>query len=61
MSNSSIQCRSCGRTLAKRHHSGNITFEVGIRIVMLKYGRVQAKCPCGDARAFLPEQPKKAA
>lgn len=62
MSTSAIRCRrpDCGHLIAKLHHSGNIQFEVGIRVVMLKDGRVQAVCTCGTARAFFPERKKAA-
>lgn len=63
MSNSQIQCRNpeCRHTIALRHHTGNIQFAVGIRVVMLKDGRIQAVCPCGTARAFVPDKVKQAA
>lgn len=61
MSRSAIACRSCSHVLARKHHSGNITFEVGIRVVLLRDGRVQAQCPCGDARVVAPSRMKRAA
>lgn len=63
MSTSAIQCRrpDCGHIIARRHHSGNVQFETGVRVVMLKDGRIQAVCPCGTARAFVPDRDRRAA
>ena len=61
MSRSFIECRKCSHKLARRHHSGNLAFEVGIRLVLLKGGRLQAKCPCGEVRVFYAESDQKAA
>ena len=61
MSTSSIECRECGNVVAKRHHSGRVNFEVGIRVVLLKDGRVQAVCPCGGTRVIVSDSQRRAA
>lgn len=61
MSTSSIECRDCGNVVAKRHHTGNVRFEVGVRVVLLKDGRVQAECPCGSTRVIVSDSQRKAA
>lgn len=61
MSKSTIACRDCGHTLACKHHTGNVSIEVGIRVVVLADGRVQAKCPCGSARVIVTDRAKRAA
>lgn len=61
MSATPIQCRECGNTLAKHHHSGNIKIERGVPVVLLRDGRVQVQCPCGDTRVIVPDRMKTAA
>lgn len=61
MSQSAIQCRSCHRILAQRHHSGRIAFQDGVRVVMLANGNVEATCSCGATRTMHAERPQKAA
>lgn len=60
MSTSDIACRSCGHVLAKKHHSGRITSEPGIRSVYRPDGHVEYVCPCGVKRTVV-QQVKKAA
>lgn len=60
MSSSAIQCRHCGNTLAKRNHHGVVKFMVGIRIEMLRDGRVRAWCPCNASRVMVPTESKAA-
>ena len=61
MSSSNIECRECGSVVARRHHTGNVRFEAGVRVVLLRDGRVQAECPCGGTRVIVSDSQRKAA
>lgn len=61
MSTSAIACRECGHLIAKRHHTGDVKTEVGIRTVVKPDGRILALCPCGRRQAIYTKAQPRAA
>ena len=50
MSTSVIQCKTCYRQIATKHHSGHITVATGVRAVLLTDGKAKLTCQCGAMR-----------